>query len=54
MDIGHEIGRKARLLFPGGALIDEEPWWHARAVPRTNAPMTDERVPAIFEGGFRV
>jgi hypothetical protein len=25
MDIGHEIGRKARLLFAGGALIDEEP-----------------------------
>jgi hypothetical protein len=25
VDIGHEIGPKARLLFPGGALIDEEP-----------------------------
>jgi hypothetical protein len=26
MDIGrHEIGRKARLLFACGALIDEEP-----------------------------
>jgi hypothetical protein len=25
VDIGHEIGYKARLLFPGGALIDEEP-----------------------------
>ena len=29
MDIGQQIGRKARLLFPGGALIDEEPWQHA-------------------------
>jgi hypothetical protein len=25
---------------------------HEQAVPRTNAPMTDERVPAIFEGAF--
>ena len=29
MDIGQEIGRKAHLLFPGGALVDEEPWQHA-------------------------
>ena len=52
MDVGQEIGRKAHLLFPGGALIDEEPWQHAQAVARTNAFMTDERVPAIFEGAF--
>ena len=52
MDIGREIGRKAHLLFPGGALIDEEPWQHAQAVARTTALMTDERVPAIFEGAF--
>jgi len=29
MDIGQQIGRNAHLLFPGGALIDEEPWQHA-------------------------
>ena len=52
MDIGMEIGRKAHLLFPGGALIDEERWQHARAVARTTALMTNERVPAIFEGAF--
>ena len=52
MDIGGEIGRKAHLLFPGGALIDEEPWQHAQALARTTALMTDERVPAIFEGAF--
>ena len=52
MDIGQEIGRKAHLLFPGGALIDEEPWQHAQAVAKTNAIMIDERVPAIFEGAF--
>lgn len=52
MDIGQEIGRKAHLLFPGGAPIDEEPWRHARAVARTAALMTDARVPAIFGGAF--
>jgi hypothetical protein len=52
MDVGREIGRKAHLLFPGGALIDEEPWQHARAVGRTVALMLDERVSAIFEGAF--
>jgi hypothetical protein len=52
MDVGQEIGRKAPLLFPGGALIDEEPWQHAQAVAKTNAIMIDERVPAIFESAF--
>jgi hypothetical protein len=52
MDVGQEIGRKAHLLFPGGALVDEEPWRHAQAVARTSALMLDERVPAIFEGAF--
>jgi len=37
MEIGTEIGRKAHLLFPGGALIDEEPWRHTQAVERTTA-----------------
>jgi hypothetical protein len=52
MEIGREIDRKAHLLFPGGALIDEEPWEHAQAVAKTNALMSDEHVPAIFEGAF--
>lgn len=52
MDVGQEIGRKAHMLFPGGALIDEEPWRHAQAVAHTAALMMDERVPAIFEGAF--
>jgi hypothetical protein len=52
MDVGQEIGRKAQLLFPGGALIDEEPWQHTQAVAKTAALMIDERVPAIFEGAF--
>jgi hypothetical protein len=52
MDTGSEVGRKAHLLFPGGALIDEEPWQHAQALARTAALMTDGSVPAIFEGAF--
>ena len=52
IDVGQEIGLKAHLLFPGGVLIDEEPWRHTEAVARTNALMIDERVPAIFEAAF--
>ena len=52
MDMGQVIGRKSHLLFPGGALIIEEPWEHAAAVARTAALMNDARVPAIFEGAF--
>jgi hypothetical protein len=51
MDVGQEIGRKGRLLFPGGSLIDEEPWRHEQAAARTRA-LIDARVPAIFEGAF--
>jgi len=52
MDVGQKIGRKGRLLFPNGVLIDEEPWNHAQAAARTRALMEDARVPAIFEGAF--
>jgi Domain of unknown function(DUF2779) len=52
MDIGQEIGQKARLLFPGGVLIDEEPWQQAEALMRTAKLMSDALVPAIFEAAF--
>ena len=52
MDAGSEVGRKAHLLFPGGVLIDEEPWQHEQALSRTAVLMTDESVPAIFEAAF--
>ncbi len=52
MDVGQEIGRKAHLLFPGGALIDEEPWRHAEAIARTAALIADGVTPAIFEAAF--
>ena len=50
--VGQEIGRKAHLLFPGGILVEEEPWRHADAVARTAALMADRAVSAIFEAAF--
>jgi Domain of unknown function(DUF2779) len=52
MDLGREIGRKARLLFPGGVAIGAEPWNHSLAVAQTAALMADDGVPAIFEAAF--
>jgi len=52
MAAGHEIGRHAHKLFPGGVLVDEEPWQHSKAVARTAALMADITVPAIFEAAF--
>ena len=52
LDIGQQIGLKAHLLFPGGALVDEAPWAHAVAVARTLALMADADTPAIFEAAF--
>lgn len=51
-DIGHDIGSKAHLLFPGGILVSEELWLHAEAVARTAALMGDADIPAIFEAAF--
>ena len=51
-DIGVEIGSKAHRLFPGGALVEEAPWEHERAVARTAALMRDPNVPAIFEAAL--
>lgn len=51
-DVGLEIGRMARLLFPGGILIEEKPWEHVAAAAPTAASMADRSVPAIFEAAF--
>jgi predicted RecB family nuclease len=52
VDMGSEIGVKARLLFPGGVLVAAEPWQHREAVAETGALMADPAVPAIFEAAF--
>ena len=50
--VGLEIGQMARLVFPGGVLVEQPPWEHAEAVTRTAALMADRSVPAIFEAAF--
>jgi len=49
---GAEIGALARECFPGGVLVDAQPWEHDEAVARTAELLRDPRVPAIFEAGF--
>ena len=55
--MGQEIGRKAHLLFPGGVLIDEEPWQHAEAAVRTAAASacsrSISRTRLLFASRFR-
>ena len=51
-DMGHEIGRHATMLFPGGVLVEEKAWEHEKAVARTAELVADERIPAIFEAAF--
>ena len=51
-ETGQVIGQKAHLLFPGGVLVEEEPWEHAEAVIHTAALMADPSTPAIFEAAF--
>jgi predicted RecB family nuclease len=49
---GIDIGTKAHQLFPGGVLVDHEPWEHEAAVARTQQLMSDPAVPAIFEAAY--
>lgn len=51
-DLGHEVGRCAHALFPGGVLVREEPSQHREAIERTRALLADPSVPAIFEAAF--
>jgi hypothetical protein len=50
--MGDEIGRLARLLFPGGVLVEAGPREHADAVLETKKYMADPAVTAIFEAAF--
>ena len=51
-DLGHEVGRRAHALFPGGVLISQKAWEHGEAIERTRALLADPAVPAIFEAAF--
>jgi len=50
--VGTEVGIAARLLVPGGILVEEGPERHAEAVERTRRLIADPTVPAIFEAAF--
>lgn len=51
-DLGHDVGRRAHLLFPGGVLVSQAAWEHGEAIERTRALLADPAVPAIFEAAF--
>lgn len=46
---GIEVGIKARLLWPGGVLVDTKYNEYAEAIKRTKALIADPSVTAIFE-----
>jgi hypothetical protein len=50
---GHEVGRLATRLYPGGLLIQENHLHHEEAVQSTRAAMKkDPKLQAIFEAAF--
>jgi predicted RecB family nuclease len=52
MDQGTEVGRLAREVFPGGALIEAHHLELDRAIAQTSQLVADSQVPAIFEATF--
>lgn len=50
-DEGHEVGERARLQFPGGVLIEGEPWEFSRLADKTSAAMKSG-ASAIYEASF--
>jgi hypothetical protein len=50
-DRGHRVGELARARFPGGTLIDLEPWEVAERLSATRAALGNG-APAVFEAGF--
>ena len=50
--MGIEVGIKARLLWPGGVLVDTKYNDYAEAIRRTKALIDDPTVPAIFEAAL--
>lgn len=50
-DRGHRTGELAQAEFPGGVLVDEEPWAIAQKCAATQAALV-AGAPAIFEASF--
>jgi hypothetical protein len=51
-DTGHEVGRLARLRYPGGVLVEADHLHAQDAIDHTRALLADESVVAIFEAAF--
>jgi predicted RecB family nuclease len=51
-DMGHEVGRLATQLYPGGVLIEEDHFHHEEAVQSTLKATKDPNVAAIYEAAF--
>ena len=51
-DMGHEVGRLATQLYPGGILIEEDHLHHKQAVQSTLSAMKKSNLAAIFEAAF--
>ena len=51
-DMGHEVGRLATSLYPGGIAIEEDHLHHEQAVASTREAMADPGVSAVYEAGF--
>jgi hypothetical protein len=52
LEVGHEVGRLATRLYPGGILIKESYFQHHKAVESTRTAIKDSGIPAIFEAAF--
>jgi hypothetical protein len=50
-DRGHHVGELARLQFPGGALVDFDPWRVRERVDATRNAIASG-APAVFEASF--
>jgi len=51
-DTGHQMGKFARRLIPGGVLVEEDYMHHKEAIETTQRLIADETVPAIYEAAF--
>jgi hypothetical protein len=51
-DTGHEVGRLATRLYPGGILIEEDHLHHEEAVKSTLKALKNPDIPAMYEAGF--
>jgi hypothetical protein len=51
-DTGHDVGRLATRLYPGGILIKEDYRHHDQAVRTTAAFMQDPKIQALYEAAF--